>query len=105
MTSRPLAALDPSRPVLEQLRERVATIERKPAAQLVPTLPGLADLVPLHAGATYSVDTASLAFALAAGASRAGEWVGFAGWTDFGAEAAAEIGVELSRTVLVPDPG
>jgi hypothetical protein len=105
MTSRSVATLDPSRPVLDQLRERVAAMERKPAGQPVPTLPGLADLVPLAAGATYSVDTASLALALAAGASQAGEWVGFAGWADFGAEAAAELGVELSRTVLVPDPG
>jgi hypothetical protein len=85
-TSRSVAALDPTRSVLEQL-------------------PGLAGLSPLHAGATYAVDTASLALALAAGASRAGEWVGFAGWTDFGAEAASELGMELSRTVLVPDPG
>jgi hypothetical protein len=46
-----------------------------------------------------------LALALAAGASQAGEWVGFAGWPDFGAEAAVELGVELDRTVLVPDPG
>ena len=59
---------------------------------------------PLHAGATYAVDSASLALALAAGASQAGEWVGFAGCADFGAEAAAELGIELSRTVLVPDP-
>ena len=59
----------------------------------------------LHAGATYAVDSASLALALAAGASRAGEWVGFAGWADFGAEAAAELGIELARTVLVPEPG
>lgn len=100
-----VTALDPGRPVLEQLRERVAAMEHKPAVQRVPTLPGLASLVPLHAGATYAVDTASLAMALAAGASRAGEWVGFAGCTDFGAEAAAELGIELSRTVLVPDPG
>ena len=56
-------------------------------------------------GSTYAVDSASLALALAAGASQAGEWVGFAGCADFGAEAAAELGIELSRTVLVPDPG
>lgn len=99
------AALDPGRPVVEQLRERVAAMERRPAVEQVPTLPGLADIVPLHAGATYGVDSASLALALAAGASRAGEWVGFAGCTDFGAEAAAELGIELSRTVVVPDPG
>ena len=104
-SSRSVAALDPGRPVVEQLRERVAAMERRPAAEPVPTLPGLADLVPLHAGATYAVDSASLALALAAGASQAGEWVGFAGCPDFGAEAAAELGIELSRTVLVPDPG
>ncbi|WP_457207058.1 hypothetical protein [Nocardioides sp. P5_C9_2] len=104
-SSRSFAALDPGRPVVEQLRERVAAMERKPAMQPVATLPGIADLAPLHAGATYAVDSASLALALAAGASRAGEWVGFAGCRDFGAEAAAELGIELSRTVLVPDPG
>ena len=80
-------------------------MERRTAVQPVPTLPSLAELVPLHAGATYAVDTASLAMALAAGASQAGEWVGFAGCADFGAEAAADLGIELSRTVLVPDPG
>lgn len=104
-STQPVAALDPRRAVVEQLRERVAAMEHRPAGQPVPTLPGLASLVPLHAGATYAVDSASLALALAAGASQAGEWVGFAGCGDFGVEAAAELGIELSRTVLVPDPG
>jgi hypothetical protein len=97
--------LDPARPVIEQLRERVAAMERRPALEPVPTLPGLTDILPLHAGATYAVDSASLGMALAAGASQAGEWVGFAGCADFGAEAAAELGISLERTVLVPDPG
>ncbi|WP_148616496.1 hypothetical protein [Nocardioides rubriscoriae] len=106
MPARPaLTPLDPARSVVDQLRERVAAMEQRPARAEVATLPGLADLVPLHAGATYGVDSASLALALAAGASAAGEWVGFAGCPDFGVEAAAELGVELSRTVLVPDPG
>jgi hypothetical protein len=105
MSSRRLAQLDPGRPVVEQLRERVAAMERRPAGDLVPTLPGLADILPLHAGSAYAVDSAPLALAVAAGASRAGEWVGFAGWRDFGVEAAAELGIELTRTVLVPDPG
>ena len=104
-SARSVAALDPARSVVEQLRERVAAMERKPAAQPVPTLPGISDVVGLHAGATYAVDSASLALAVAAGASQAGEWIGFAGCPDFGAEAAAELGIELSRTVLVPDPG
>jgi hypothetical protein len=98
-------ALDSARPVVEQLRERVAALERRPARQPVPTVPALSDVVPMRAGATYGVDSASLALALAAGASQAGEWVGFAGWPDFGAEAAAALGVDLARTVLVPDPG
>ena len=105
MSSRRFAHLDPERPVVEQLRERVAAMERRPADERVPTLPALAEFLPLHAGATYAVDSASLALAVAAGASKAGEWVGFAGCPDFGAEAAAELGIELSRTVLVPDPG
>lgn len=104
-SARSVASLDPRRAVVEQLRERVAAMEDKSAGEPVPTLPALAGLVPLRAGGAYSVDSASLALALAAGASRAGEWVGFAGCADFGAEAAAELGIELSRTVLVPDPG
>lgn len=105
MSSSRSAQLDPGRPVVEQLRERVAAMQHRTAGEPVPTLPGLADLIPLHAGSTYAVDSAALALALAAGASRSGEWVGFAGCSDFGAEAAAELGIELSRTVVVPDAG
>lgn len=105
MPASPSVALDPGRPVVDQLRERVAAMERRTASEPVPTLPGIADILSLHAGAAYSVDSASLGLALAAGASRAGEWVGFTGCSDFGAEAAAELGIELARTVLVPDPG
>lgn len=97
--------LDPARPVLEQLRDRVTAMEGGPARLPVPVLPALADLVQLRTGGSYGVDSASLALALAAGASAAGEWVGFAGWPDFGAEAAAALGVDLARTVLVPDTG
>lgn len=104
-SARSVTPLDPGRSVVEQLRERMVAMEGRTARQPVATLPGLADLVPLQAGSTYAVDSASLALALAAGASRAGEWIGFAGCADFGAEAAAELGIELSRTVLVPEPG
>ena len=99
------SSLDPARPVLDQLRERVAALEGGPARSSVPVLPALSGLVSLRAGGSYGVDSASLALAMAAGASAAGEWVGFAGWADFGAEAAAELGVDLSRTVLVPEVG
>jgi hypothetical protein len=99
------AALDPARPVLDQLRERVTAMESGPSRLPVPVLPALSGLVSLRTGGSYGVDSASLALALAAGASQAGEWVGFAGWPDFGAEAAADLGIELTRTVLVPDVG
>ncbi len=101
----PTAVLDPARPVLDQLRERVTALEGGPARLPVPVLPALSGLVTLRTGGSYGVDCASLALALAAGASRAGEWVGFAGMPDFGAEAAADLGVDLARTVLVPDTG
>jgi hypothetical protein len=99
------STLDPARPVLDQLRERVTAMEGGPARLPVPVLPALSGLVSLRTGGSYGVDCASLALALAAGASRAGEWVGFAGWPDFGAEAAADLGVDLDRAVLVPDTG
>ena len=99
------APLDPRLEVVDRLRERVAAMESRPARLPVPTLPALAGVAPMHAGATYGVDSATLALAMAAGASQAGEWVGFAGWGDFGVEAAAGLGIALDRTVLVPDPG
>jgi len=95
--------LDPSRSVLDQLRERVSALEGAPARMSVPTHEAIASLLAMRAGGSYAVDSASLALALAAGASQAGEWVGFAGWPDFGVEAAASLGLDLDRTVLVPD--
>ncbi len=69
------------------------------------THPALAGLVQLRVGGSYSVDSASLALAMMAGPSRAGGWSAVVGVTDFGAEAATAFGVDLSRTVLVPDAG
>lgn len=71
----------------------------------LPMHPALAGVVQLHAGASYSVDGLGLAMTLLAGPSRAGEWCAVVGVPDFGAEAAAELGVDLARTVLVPEPG
>lgn len=91
--------------VLDQLRGRIAALEGGPTRLVVPVLPALAGLVQLRTGGVYGVDSATLGLALAAGASQAGEWVGFAGWDDFGAEAAQQQGIVLGRTVLVPSPG
>ena len=98
------AALD-SLDVVADLRGRMARLEAGTTAPPLETHPALAGLVQLRAGAAYSVDSATLALALLAGPSRAGGWCGVVGVPDFGAEAAVALGVDLGRTVLVPDPG
>jgi hypothetical protein len=69
------------------------------------THPVLSHLVQLRSGGSYGVDSAGLAMALMAGPSRAGAWSAVVGIDDFGVEAAEAMGVDLTRTVLVPDPG
>ncbi|MDP3969190.1 MAG: hypothetical protein Q8Q02_13025 [Nocardioides sp.] len=105
----PVPQRGPARPgaaaVVQQLRDRVAAMEGPPARVALPTHPALADAVPLYAGSSYGVDSPALALALMAGASAAGSWTAVVGWPDFGALAAVELGVDLARTVLVPDPG
>ena len=69
------------------------------------SLPGLAGVLQLKTGGAYAVDSPSLAMALMAGPSRAGEWSAVIGVDDFGLEAAAAYGLDLDRTVIIPDPG
>jgi hypothetical protein len=90
---------------ISRLRERMQRMHDGVPRLPLPTHPMLAGIVELHAGATYQVDGATLAMALMAGPSQAGDWCAVVGVDDFGAEAAAELGIELSRTALVPDPG
>lgn len=90
---------------LDQLRARMERMSGGVPRVALPMHPALSGVLQLHAGASYSVDGLGLAMALLAGPSRAGEWCAVVGIPDFGAEAAAEIGVELARTVLVPEPG
>jgi hypothetical protein len=79
------------------------------SSPVLPVLPELAGLLPsggLRRGSTVAVlRGGSLLLALLAGASRAGIWCGVLGWPEFGALAAAELGVVLERVVAVPDPG
>lgn len=98
-----LDALD----TIAALRGRMARLEEGTsslAARPLETHPALSGLVQLRAGGSYTVDSATLALALLAGPSRAGAWCGVVGVADFGAEAAAALGVDLDRTVLVPEP-
>lgn len=75
----------------------------------LPTVPALAGLLPggaMRAGVAYTVSgSTALAMALMAGPSGEGAWCGVVGLPWFGAEAAAGLGVDLSRLVLVPEPG
>ena len=90
---------------IAQLRSRMAGMQDGMPRLPLETHPALAGLVQLRAGGSYSVDSASLALALLAGPSKAGSWAAAVGVSDFGAEAALALGVDLDRTVLVPDPG
>lgn len=90
---------------LDHLRERIRGMQDGVPRVLVPTHPALADLIQLRTGGAYEVDRASLALALLAAPSAQGAWSAVVGAADFGIEAAAELGVDLTRTVLVPDPG
>lgn len=94
-----------SAPTLQQLRERIHGMQDGVPRVPVPTHPALADLLQLRTGGVYEVDRASLAMALLAAPSAEGAWSAVVGAADFGIEAAAEMGVDLTRTVLVPDPG
>ncbi|MEZ0581276.1 hypothetical protein [Nocardioides sp. MH1] len=110
MSAQPLEVVRPSPSgapddVVAALQRRIESLQGGPTRLTVPVHPSLEGLVQLRTGTSYAVDSATLALGLASGASRAGEWVGFAGWGDFGAEAAAQWGIDLRRTVLVPEPG
>jgi hypothetical protein len=93
------------RSTVEQLRERMRGMQGGIPRLPVPTAPELAGLVELRTGGAYRVDSTGLALALLAPASRAGGWTALVGVDDLGVEAAAEAGLDLDRTVVVPAPG
>jgi hypothetical protein len=72
-------------------------------------LPALRELLPRGGLARGSVVTVAefglLILALAAGASADGAWCGIAGVPEAGVLAAAALGLDAERTLLVPDPG
>jgi hypothetical protein len=75
----------------------------------IPTHPALEGLLPggaLAAGGVYQVQGSTLlALALLQGPSAAGAWCAVVGMPDLGAAAAADLGLDLERLVLVPHPG
>jgi hypothetical protein len=78
------------------------------SAGALPLMPALAELMPggLRRGSAMSVrGSTALVLALLAEATREGSWAAITGMPDVGVAAAAELGVELERLALVPDPG
>jgi hypothetical protein len=80
-----------------------------PGAGVLPVLPALRDLLPaggLQRGSVVtSGDWGLLSLALAAGASAAGAWCAITGVPALGVRAAADVGLDPGRLVLIPDPG
>ncbi len=92
------------------LRSRMGELERiRVDVDALRTDPVLADLLPgggLQPGGVYSVlGSTSLIMALLSGPSSEGAWCAVVGMPGFGVEAAARLGVDLGRLVLVPRPG
>jgi len=91
-----------SRPGLPEAPEAIGT-------GTLPVLPALRELLPRGGLTRGSVVTVAefglLALALVVGASADGAWCGIAGVPEAGVLAAAGLGLDAERTLLVPDPG
>ncbi|WP_350349908.1 hypothetical protein ABIQ69_08420 [Agromyces sp. G08B096] len=93
-----------------ELQSRIRGMEaRRLDSRAVPTHPALTAVLPggsLREGTVVqAAGSTSLVMALLAGPSAAGRWVAVVGIPEFGVEAAARLGIDLDRLVLVPDPG
>jgi hypothetical protein len=90
---------------IHELQQRVQRMQGLAISRTLESLPGLSGVIQLRTGEAYAVDSPSLATALVAGPSQAGEWIAFVGIPDLGLEAAAHFGIDLEQTVVVPRPG
>ena len=90
---------------IHELQQRVQRMQGPAVSRTLESLPGLSGVIQLRTGEAYAVDSPSLAMAMVAGASQAGEWIAIVGAPDLGLEAAAGFGIDLERTVVVPHPG
>jgi hypothetical protein len=90
---------------VQELRQRVLRMQGAAVNRTLESLPGLTGVIRLKTGGVYATDSTSLAMALLAGPSQAGEWAAVVGVPDFGLEAAAAYGLDLDLTVVVPRPG
>jgi hypothetical protein len=88
-----------------ELQQRVQRMQGAAVTRTLDSLPALGEVIRLKTGGAYAVDSPSLAMALMAGPSQAGEWSAVVGAPEFGLEAAADFGLALERTIVVPAPG
>jgi hypothetical protein len=95
----------PTRNRIHDLQQRVQRMQGSAISRTLESVAGLSGVIQLRTGEAYSVDSPSLAMALVAGPSQAGEWIAIVGAPDLGLEAAAGFGIDLERTVVVPRPG
>jgi hypothetical protein len=86
-----------------------AASESQPRDRVLPVLPALRDLFPhggLQRGSVVTVPGGGLlSLAIAAGASAAGAWCAVVGQPELGVRAAAGVGVDPGRMLLVEAPG
>ena len=91
------------------VRPGEAAVPEAGEASVLPVMPALRDLLPrggLARGSVVSVpEFGLLSLALAAGASADGAWCGIAGIPEAGVLAAAGLGLDPERTLLVPELG
>lgn len=83
---------------------------RPDASRVLPVASEIAELLPwpggIRRGTTVAaLGSTSLLMALLTDASAAGSWAAVVGMPAFGAVAAAEYGIDLTRLALVPEPG
>ncbi|MEV4775190.1 hypothetical protein LTA6_002762 [Microbacterium sp. LTA6] len=93
-----------------RLRREISRMQRRRSElPLLPLDPAFASLLPeegLQMGAAYTVSSSpSLVLALLSAASQKGLWCAVIGMPTLGVEAAAGFGIDLSRLILVPEPG
>lgn len=93
-----------------RLRREIGRMQRRRSEHpVLPLDPALTDLLPdggLATGVSYTVSSSpSLVLALLAAASAKGHWCAVIGMPTLGVEAAAGFGIDLSRLILVPEPG
>lgn len=95
---------------VHRLRSEISRMQRRrsdaPFLPLDPALEGLLPDTGLRVGSSYSISPSpSLLGALLAAPSQKGSWCAIIGMPTIGVEAMSDLGVELERLILVPEPG